>query len=66
MVCAEGVSGRKGCRLKTIPALVATALSAVLISSVGVQTTSASALTVAADGSPDSASFTSDGHDRRD
>ena len=51
MVCAEGVSGRKGCTLKKIPALVATALSAVLMTSVGVQTTSAAEVTVAADDS---------------
>ena len=43
--------------MKKIPALVATAVSAVLVASVGVQTTSAGAAT-AADGSSGPASFT--------
>ena len=61
MKCAEGVSGRKGCTLKMIPALVATALSAVLITSVGVQTTSAAEVTAAADDSSGAAPFTATG-----
>ena len=51
MVCAEAGSGRKGCTLKKVPALVATAVSAVLVTSMGVQTTSASVATAADDSS---------------
>ena len=50
--------------VKKIPALVATALSAVLMTSVGVQTTSAAEVTVAADGSSGAASFDSSGDGR--
>jgi len=44
-----------------IPALVATALSALLVTSVGVQTTSAAPLAAAADGSSGPASFSTAG-----
>ena len=52
-----------------IPALVATALATVLVTSVGVQTTSAAPLAAAADGSSGPASFSTAGatrHDRHD
>src|SRR4249919_1543408 len=63
--CVNGLYGgglrSERVQVKRIPALVATALSAVLITSVTVQTTSAAGVTLAADDSSGSASFSPSG-----